>query len=179
MSSSGGRGGGAELQQVSSEDPYDASSYHVQAVIDHALVAKIRITDGPPFVFNEWAVDPCPLPAHPHVVSLSRAVVKAEWRKFSLYKILLVEALIHLAAKNPARTVVSAVEPDFPLLPFLLELGIEKKGNPIHFLDPPHPARLGQCIMTEPSRHMELYNGFKKELISLLIAHNLRPIYST
>lgn len=170
-------GWGEELQHLSSEDKYDAASYNVQAVIDGEVVGMIRITDGAPYVFNEWAVEPCPLPMHEHVVSLSRAVVRAEWRKFSLYKVMLIEALIHLAEKKNPRTVVSAVEPDFPLLPYLLEVGIEIVGDPIDFVDPPHPARAGYCIMTKPSEHLDHYRSEKRKLESYLEKNDLEAVY--
>ncbi|HMH48787.1 MAG TPA: hypothetical protein VK548_01040 [Candidatus Acidoferrum sp.] len=152
-------------------DEFDERSRHV-IVHRHALPAgMVRITMGEPSILATWSRNAAPLPRGAEVAELTRGVVAPPARRLGIYRLAMLETVLRLRTLG-ASIATAAVEPDFPGLRFLGDLGFVAVGRPVLFDDAPRSRTVAQAIVLEvEARHEDRWlTMWQREVGALLTA---------
>jgi hypothetical protein len=160
-----------------SEDEFDARSVHITVSVDGELAGMVRLTRRPLSVLSTWTIGAPNFPEGSDTLEATRGVVARKWRGMDLYKLMMAEVTFY-ADRVGASRIIAAIEPDFPLRPFLRSIGYQDWGALTRLCVPPLGELWGQVILQEPARALERVSGTLAECLTRLQGRgfSVRPL---
>ncbi|HEY9843716.1 MAG: GNAT family N-acetyltransferase [Candidatus Sericytochromatia bacterium] len=116
-------------------DEFELGSEYILAQIDSEPVGILRLSPWPVSPMTYWLAttkSPNPFILEAGSIEVTGTVVGPEYRQRGLYRLIMLSTLLHCKARG-AKVVCLAVEPGFPLMGFLHEIGFVTLGEPLTF----------------------------------------------